>query len=178
MSQLVRLEGKPHVNMPYCTMEDNYSLTSCIMGYVLRETGCSFNAETNILNCERSEDVSNYFNTLVWAKTVSLAELHLRTNCLPKCSYTEYQVQPVMKSNQIWQWILKLQVAERSEVHADWRRNWISAVYLSLRSGTVELQEEYLVYDFQVVMYGIVSVVCLFYCLKGMEIMHTGCQRK
>ena len=60
---------------------------------VLRETRCSFNAETNILNCERSEDVSNYFNTLVWAKTVSVAELHLRTNCLPKCSYTEYQVQ-------------------------------------------------------------------------------------
>ena len=111
MSQLVRLEGKPHVNMPYCTMEDNYSLTSCIMGYVLRETGCSFNAETNILNCERSEDVSNYFNTLVWAKTVSLAELHLRTNCLPKCSYTEYQVQhsvfspswnPIKSDNESW----------------------------------------------------------------------------
>ena len=32
----------------------------------------------------------------------------------------------------------------------DWRRDWISSVYLSFQSGSVELQEEYLVYDFQV----------------------------
>ena len=32
----------------------------------------------------------------------------------------------------------------------DWRRDWISSLYLSFQSGSVELQEEYLVYDFQV----------------------------
>ena len=32
----------------------------------------------------------------------------------------------------------------------DWRRDWISSLYLSFQSGSVELQEEFLVYDFQV----------------------------
>ena len=32
----------------------------------------------------------------------------------------------------------------------DWRRDWVSSLYLSFQSGSVELQEEYLVYDFQV----------------------------
>ena len=75
-----------------CTMEKDYSLTSCIMTHVFRETGCSFRAETNTMSCARSEDVPNYFNTLVWAKTASVAELYQKTNCLPKCSFTEYQV--------------------------------------------------------------------------------------
>ena len=44
----------------------------------------------------------------------------------------------------------KSQVEVKSEVDVDWRRNWISSLYLSVQSGTVELQEEYLVYDFQV----------------------------
>ena len=75
-----------------CTMEKDYNLTSCIMAHVFRETGCNFKAETNTMSCPRSEDVSNYFNTLVWAKTASVAELYQKTNCLPKCSFTEYQV--------------------------------------------------------------------------------------
>ena len=44
----------------------------------------------------------------------------------------------------------KPQVEVKSEVDVDWRRDWISSLYLSVQSGTVELQEEYLVYDFQV----------------------------
>ena len=44
----------------------------------------------------------------------------------------------------------KPQVEVKSEVGVDWRRDWISSLYLSVQSGTVELQEEYLVYDFQV----------------------------
>ena len=44
----------------------------------------------------------------------------------------------------------KSQVEVKSEVDVDWRRNWISSLYLSVQSGSVELQEEYLVYDFQV----------------------------
>ena len=42
------------------------------------------------------------------------------------------------------------QVEVKSEAKADWRREWISALYLNVRSGAVDLQEEYLVYDFQV----------------------------
>ena len=92
--------------------------------------------------------------TLVWAKTASVAELYQKTNCLPKCSFTEYQVkrkgiQPLEKigshrSN------FKPQVEVKSEVDVDWRRDWISSLYLSVQSGSVDLQEEYLVYDFQV----------------------------
>ena len=44
----------------------------------------------------------------------------------------------------------KSQVEVKSEVDVDWRRDWISSLYLSVQSGSVELQEEYLVYDFQV----------------------------
>ena len=44
----------------------------------------------------------------------------------------------------------KSQVEVKSETDADWRRDWISSLYLSVQSGTVDLQEEYLVYDFQV----------------------------
>ena len=44
----------------------------------------------------------------------------------------------------------KSQVEVKSEVDVDWRRNWISSLYLSVQSGSVDLQEEYLVYDFQV----------------------------
>ena len=96
--------------------------------------------------------------TLVWAKTASVAELYQKTNCLPKCRFTEYHVkrkgiQPLEmievhigshRSN------FKSQVEVKSEVGVDWRRDWISSLYLSVQSGTVELQEEYLVYDFQV----------------------------
>ena len=42
------------------------------------------------------------------------------------------------------------QVEVKSELKADWGREWISALYLSVQSGAVDLQEEYLVYDFQV----------------------------
>ena len=97
--------------------------------------------------------------TLIWAKTASVAELYQKTICLPKCSFTEYQVkrkgiQPLEmievhigshRSN------FKPQVEVKSEVGVGWRRDWISSLYLSVQSGTVvELQEEYLVYDFQV----------------------------
>ena len=76
-----------------CTMADEeYSLTSCIMDYVLQQTGCLFQVQANTLTCNRSEDVSKYFHTLVWAKTASVDELYQRTKCLPKCSCTEYQV--------------------------------------------------------------------------------------
>ena len=75
-----------------CTMTEEYSLTSCIMDYLFQQTGCLFRARTNTLSCNRSEDVSRYFNSLVWAKTASVGELYHTTNCLPKCSYTEYQV--------------------------------------------------------------------------------------
>ena len=50
----------------------------------------------------------------------------------------------------------KLQIEAKSEVDVDWRRNWISSLYLSVQSGTVELQEEYLVYDFQVDSYNVI----------------------
>ena len=50
----------------------------------------------------------------------------------------------------------KPQVEVKSEVDVDWRRDWISSLYLSVQSGTVELQEEYLVYDFQVDSYNVI----------------------
>ena len=75
-----------------CTMAEEYSITSCIMDYVFQQTGCLFQAQTNTLTCKRSEDVSKYFHTLVWAKTASVDELYQKTNCLPKCSWAEYQV--------------------------------------------------------------------------------------
>ena len=75
-----------------CTMTKEYSLTSCMMDYFLKQTGCLFQEETNTLSCPSSEDVSKYFHTLAWAKTASVDELYQRTNCLPKCSYTEYRV--------------------------------------------------------------------------------------
>ena len=50
----------------------------------------------------------------------------------------------------------KPQVEVKSEVDVDWRRDWISSLYLSVQSGSVDLQEEYLVYDFQVDSYDMI----------------------
>ena len=56
------------------------------------------------------------------------------------------------------------QVEVKSETDADWRRQWISALYLSVQSGTVDLQEEYLVYDFLVLDKVNVSIQVHFHC--------------
>ena len=56
------------------------------------------------------------------------------------------------------------QVEVKSETGADWRRQWISALYLSVQSGTVDLQEEYLVYDFLVLDKVNVSIQVHFHC--------------
>ena len=71
------------------------------------------------------------------------------------------------------------QVEIKSETDADWRRQWISALYLSVQSGTVDLQEEYLVYDFQVIDKSTFPFISIFIVLERPKLIlnHNGCFR-
>ena len=71
------------------------------------------------------------------------------------------------------------QVEVKSETDADWRRQWISALYLSVQSGTVDLQEEYLVYDFQVSDKSTFPFISIFIVLERpkLTLNHNGCFR-
>ena len=76
------------------------------------------------------------------------------------------------------------QVQVKSETDADWRRQWISALYLSVQSGTVDLHEEYLIYDFQVSDKSTFAFISIFIVLErpklilnhnnGFRSKHTG----
>ena len=71
------------------------------------------------------------------------------------------------------------QVEVKSETDADWRRHWISALYLSVQSSTVDLQEEYLVYDFQVSNKSTFAFISIFIVLERpkLTLNHNGCFR-
>ena len=76
-----------------------------------------------------AENLSRYYETLIWLKETAVANLSAVTGCRPKCALTLYTVE------------------RRREEAVDWATNWTSSVYLEPLSSARQTSVEFYSYD-------------------------------
>ena len=114
-----------------CEADDQYSFTDCLSSYVTRIANCSVDIIRKRFNCT-SEGLVKLFDTLNRIKLSTKRNVTNISGCLPKCTTLNYN----------------FQLKEEEDV--TWRKDWISAFYLSSETTSFTKSEENYTYDEQV----------------------------
>ena len=115
----------------HCISDRNYSYNQCLRKYVFDHSSCNIDLINNEFDCTEN-GLKLFYNTLIELRSSTRKNITKTTGCFPKCVTSKYS--------------FELKETEKAE----WKRDWISAFYLSSETTTYEKSIESYSYDEQV----------------------------
>ena len=117
----------------HCILDENYSYNQCLRNYVSDNSSCNVDISKKTFKCTNN-GLKQLFDKLIELRSSTRKNITQTTGCFPKCVTNKYS--------------FELKEIEKAE----WRREWISAFYLSSETTTYEKSIESYSYDEQVFM--------------------------
>ena len=114
-----------------CVMDEEYSFTTCLQEYVIKQTNCSLNLfgqESKKTKICSKKAFDQYYDLLMNIGQDRISKIKQESGCYPKCRVTKYSF-------------------EKIERPMNWNSAWSSEVFVQAASSEVEYSEEYYTFD-------------------------------